>query len=155
MDEYQLSMQNTSLFHTFKQHATFEIFSRTWHPLLPFLARLSKSWREEMQKYWREKLTAIERRDIFLNYWPKTNFNNIGDYRRLYHEDNFCSYYNGTCSESEILCAIKTCFLYNWPNAAIIFAKYCNLHENKEWEQTNEDFILKKIDTIALEYAFK
>lgn len=140
MSDFQLTMQNLTIFQTFKLQATFEVFSMTWHPLLPLLAQLSREWRDETKNYWRQVLTAVERCDISVIYWPSTReklskalpYRSTSYYRSLHLDSCLGSFLKGECSEQENLDAIRTCFLYGWPQTASKIAKHCKLAQVNE-----------------------
>ncbi len=108
------------LFDIFKLQATFEVFSMYFHPLLILLGQISTSWRNKVQQYWKDKLTAIERVDIWLLYWlkPTRLFMFDEGYKRL-HDRNL-----KIENDVQILWAIATCFLYEWPKTAKSFVRW-------------------------------
>lgn len=125
-------MVDGTVFHTFRQHATFEVYSRFWHPLLPLLGRISGVWRKLAKEYWQKKLSAIERQDVMPLYWlpekksgieifygSKTN---VSFYRFL-HSDDLQNYITIKHEFTIGLHAIATCFLYEWPTAAYLISK--------------------------------
>jgi hypothetical protein len=130
---------DVSVFHLFKQHSTHETFARAWHPLLPALAQVSRTWRHEALEYWRKKMQEVERRDVATLYWLKGEYKPqcllplslipahkvVGEYRCLHaYAYEYYTFQLFPPDDVGILWAIATCFLYNWPEMAFHIAAY-------------------------------
>jgi hypothetical protein len=131
-----LSMADASVFYPLKQHCTYEVFARAWHPLLPLLGSLSQRWRAVVQTYWRSVLSAPERIDVSLLYWRPTSprpafyeMTSVAFYRRLHActQQHLRGEYDHDANRN----ALATCFLYNWPHLAQMLAPQCNLLEQQ------------------------
>lgn len=140
MNDIMPCMHNASVFCTFRQHATFEVFARAWHPLLPLLGQLSRDWNRLAKQHWREKMSAVERVDVARVCWPQEKqhcvadvHESVGFYRCLHGDVQ--AYIDGRFNVEQSLAALATCFLYNWPHAALLISACCKLHAAPDTEE--------------------
>lgn len=135
LEKTPLSMQNETVFETFRQHATYEVFAQNWHPLLPILGTTSKYWKQRCKNHWRNKLGAPERIDICSMYWPLKRDplfqdKTVGNFAFLHRL--FQDYTDGRFESDKNLDALLTCVLYEWPATARIVSNYCDLTRDRE-----------------------